>query len=69
MSRAPRRCLHALRHYRYAVDADGRLGRTPLHDWASHAADAFRYLAVSLEAHRPRKPVIRPHYGPYAWMG
>lgn len=60
--------LHALRHYRYAVDAEGRLGRAPLHDWASHAADAFRYLAVSLEAERPRVRVTRREYGPGAWM-
>lgn len=47
--------LHALRHYRYDVDDDGRLSRKPLHDWASHPADAFRYLAVSIQAQRPKK--------------
>lgn len=60
--------LHALRHYRYSVDADGRLGRQPLHDWASHAADAFRYLAVTLQADRP-KVVTRRAYGVGGWMG
>ena len=62
--------LHALRHYRYAVDEDGRLSRNPLHDWTSHAADAFRYLAVSLQASRPRpKPRTGPYGGAAAWMG
>lgn len=39
--------LQALRHYRYDTDEhSGRLSREPLHDWASHAADALRTLAV-----------------------
>jgi len=61
--------LQALRHYRYAVDTDGRLGRTPLHDWSSHAADAFRYLAVSLEAHRPKARPVRRSGQALDWMG
>ncbi len=60
--------LNALRHYRYDVDEDGRLSRKPRHDWASHGADAFRYLAVSLEARRP-KAVRRREYGQLGWMG
>ncbi len=28
------------------------LGERPLHDWASHAADAFRYLALGLREPR-----------------
>jgi phage terminase large subunit len=39
--------LQALQHYR--KDYNQRLNEfkaTPVHDWASHAADAFRYLAV-----------------------
>lgn len=40
--------LHCLRHYRYDVDQDtGKISRKPLHDWSSHGADAFRYLAVA----------------------
>lgn len=34
----------------YQAEWDGNLRtfkRTPLHDWASHGADAFRYLAMS----------------------
>ena len=57
--------LHALRHYRFDVDDDGRLSRKPLHDWASHPADAFRYLAVSIQAQRPKKPA-RAREG--SWM-
>jgi phage terminase large subunit len=39
--------LAALRKYRYAVDPDtGKFSRDPLHDEHSHAADAFRYMAV-----------------------
>lgn len=42
--------LASLRHYRYDVDPDtGKYSQTPLHDWASHAADAFRYLGVSIK--------------------
>jgi phage terminase large subunit len=28
---------------------------TPVHDWASHAADAFRYLAISIQDTSARK--------------
>lgn len=42
--------LQSLRHYRYEVDPDGGgLKRKPLHDEASHGADAWRYMAVSLK--------------------
>jgi phage terminase large subunit len=43
------RGLEALRHYRSECDARRQDFRAqPLHDWSSHAADAFRYLAMSL---------------------
>ncbi|HEX8874961.1 MAG TPA: PBSX family phage terminase large subunit [Nitrosospira sp.] len=46
--------LQSLRHYRYDVDPDTkRFSDRPLHDWSSHAADAFRYLAVAIEEDRP----------------
>ncbi len=49
--------LEALQHYRR--DYNTRLNEfkaVPVHDWASHAADAFRYLAV-----RQQTPVeVRP---------
>lgn len=46
--------LLALRHYRR--DYNARLGEfkaSPVHDWASHAADAFRYMAVASEPSVP----------------
>lgn len=42
--------VEALQHYRW--DYNQRLDElkpTPVHDWASHAADAFRYLAVGMD--------------------
>jgi phage terminase large subunit len=43
--------LQSLRHYRYRI-IDGQYSNEPLHDWASDAADAFRYLAVGLRERR-----------------
>lgn len=41
------RGIEALRQYRRDYDEKGRTFRSrPLHDWTSHGADAFRYLAV-----------------------
>lgn len=41
------RGIEALRQYRRDYDEKGRTWRgRPLHDWTSHAADSFRYLAV-----------------------
>jgi hypothetical protein len=41
--------LAALRHYRRDYDERLRAYRSrPVHDWSSHGADAFRYLAVGL---------------------
>lgn len=54
---ATARGLEALRHYRRDWDESlGTFRPRPRHDWASHAADAFRYLAVGL---RP-EPAARP---------
>lgn len=64
--------IQCLRNYRYEVDPDTQQYSTkPLHDWASHGADAFRYLAVALrepkkrksEGTKPRMPV-----GAGGWM-
>src|SRR5687768_5239172 len=47
--------LQDLRHYRYDVDPDsGQLSGKPLHDQHSHAADAFRYFAISIQDDAPR---------------
>jgi phage terminase large subunit len=65
--------LQCLRHYRFELDPDtGTFKRTPLHDWASHGADAFRYAAVALKE-TGTKPVKlqKPknlHSGPGGWM-
>jgi hypothetical protein len=43
------RGLEALRHYRSDWDAQRQdFRQRPRHDWSSHAADAFRYLAMGL---------------------
>jgi phage terminase large subunit len=46
--------LQSLRHYRYDVDPDTKqFSSKPLHDYHSHAADAFRYFAVAIEEDKP----------------
>lgn len=40
--------LDALRQYREKIDEKRQISLGPLHDWSSHAADAFRYLALAL---------------------
>jgi hypothetical protein len=48
--------MDALRNYRYRVDEDTKqFSNEPLHDWASHAADAFGYMAIALK--EPKKEV------------
>jgi phage terminase large subunit len=42
--------IEALKLYRYEYDEKAAtLKNTPVHDWTSHTADAFRYLALRLE--------------------
>jgi phage terminase large subunit len=55
------RGLEALRHYRSEWDERRQTFRErPLHDWSSHAADAFRYLAMGLrEEDANRMPPIK----------
>lgn len=66
--------LEALTHYRR--DYNTRLNEfkaTPVHDWASHGADAFRYLAVRQRT--PRLPQERAQSrihlptGAGSWLG
>ena len=54
------RGLEALRNYRSEWDERRQAFRErPLHDWSSHAADAFRYLAMGLrEESQERMPKI-----------
>ena len=65
--------LEALQHYRR--DYNSRINEfkaIPVHDWASHGADAFRYLAVS---HRVKKEqasqgrAVSYPSGPGSWLG
>lgn len=63
--------LEALRQYHRAYNEKVRAFRaTPVHDWSSHAADAWRYLAVGLrEGNMERKPTQRQavmDYDPFA---
>jgi phage terminase large subunit len=54
--------LEALQHYRREKNTRlDEFKETPVHDWASHGADAFRYLAVS---HRPIKPKPQMTFAP-----
>lgn len=49
--------LQGLRNYRYDVDEKTQaFSKNPLHDEASHAADAFRYFAVAIAEPRPDDP-------------
>lgn len=65
--------IEALQHYRR--DYNTRLNEfkaTPVHDWASHGADAFRGLAVRHEI--PREKQAQHHAAPMpttltSWMG
>jgi phage terminase large subunit len=53
--------LEDLREYRYEWDEDARcFSRKPLHNWASHTADAFRYTGVVVRVARLliQKPVV-----------
>jgi phage terminase large subunit len=65
--------LQCLRRYRYDVDQDtGQFSKVPLHDQASHGADAFRYLALGLkDGGKPKVTKIVPTFrpGPQSWMG
>jgi hypothetical protein len=57
------RGLEALRNYRRAFDIHlGYFRPAPVHDWSSHGADAFRYLALGLkpEAEKPMDKIEYP---------
>ena len=54
------RGLECLQNYRREMnDKLGEPRATPVHDWASHGADAFRYLAVSIDKTGAR-PKLEP---------
>lgn len=55
------RGLEALRQYRTEFDEKLKTFKNrPLHDWTSHAADAFRYLAMGIRKDQKPKPIKYP---------
>ena len=58
------RGLDALRQYHRAWDKDAKMfAKQPVHDWSSHAADAFRTLAAGMREPqhlRPAYPGLEP---------
>ena len=66
--------LKALRNYKYEYDEKmKRFKANPLHDWSSHASDAFRYLAQALESYKPEDDIVDPYdydnyNGSEGWM-
>jgi phage terminase large subunit len=61
--------LDALRQYQEKVDEKRGVALGPLHNWASHAADAFRYMCVAMQEVTKTPAKQRPQYGPGGWMG
>jgi phage terminase large subunit len=62
--------LSALEHYQWGeVAATGQERTKPLHNWASHGADALRTFGVSAKPEkRPLPPKEKPHRAPVsAW--
>ena len=53
--------LEALQNYKWGYNARmDELKTAPVHDWASHGADAFRYLAISVKAGIEARPSSKP---------
>lgn len=52
--------IKALQHYRRNFDTKTRTWGKPVHDWSSHPADAWRYLALTVprKAYIDKKPAI-----------
>jgi hypothetical protein len=58
------RGLEALKQYRREWDGKRQVWRErPLHDWCSHAADAFRYGALSRLPIKSPSALIMPNFG------
>ena len=52
--------LLALKAYQRKWDAKNKVyNQTPLHDWSSHGADAFRTLALNLDENRADRDTYR----------
>lgn len=53
--------LQALRHYHYEYDEEKKtFAPKPLHDWSSHAADAFRYTAAVVKTSEILTKKVKP---------
>ena len=71
---ACREGLEALRHYHRAYNERTRQFRDqPVHDWSSHAADAWRTAAIGLEnqtthGRAPQRDAVMD-YDPYSYQG
>lgn len=53
--------IECLKQYRAEFDDKNKVLKSrPLHDWASHAADSFRYLAVGMKSSAKMKPIAYP---------
>jgi len=65
--------LEALKNYQKKYDEDKKVFMAkPLHNWASHGADAFRYLATGLSTLKSpvvRKPAPMQQHSSHSWMG
>lgn len=61
------RGIQALKNYRKEWDEKNKVFRsTPKHDWSSHGADAFRYLAIGYKDRvEPIKPNLPPGTSPW----
>lgn len=58
--------LQSLRHYRYDLKQDGlSLSKEPVHDWASHGADAFTHVGVAVRE-LPAFPLDTTAQGQYS---
>lgn len=58
--------IEAVRHYRWEPKSEKR---APLHDWASHAADALRMMALAVTEEKPvTAPKLPTFRVPTNWM-
>lgn len=65
--------LESLQHYRRLFNQRTQeFGETPVHDWSSHGADAFRYLCTGLKPRKDSESVTRAdsahEWGQMGWM-
>lgn len=57
------RGLECLQNYRRELNEKlGEFRPTPVHDWASHGADAFRYLALAIDDSTPLRKLTPLNY-------